>query len=186
MIRTAPFFQLWLTYLLSATAGLMLIGHIVRIADVQAASANGFVIVMVMAVFNTIGRVVGGYLSDSLGRTNALLVVFLIQAVVMFVFTFLNSMLLLAAGIAIAGLAYGALFALFPATTADFFGLKNLGVNYGLIFTSWGVAGIIGPILAGRVVDLTGTYTYSYIVAGTMLLIGAVLIKKVKAPVKKV
>ncbi|ASB49318.1 L-lactate MFS transporter [Alkalitalea saponilacus] len=185
MVKTPAFALLWLTYLLSATAGLMLIGHIVRIVRVQTDSTEGFYIVMVMAIFNTLGRVIGGYLSDSMGRTTALLIVFLIQAGVMFSFSFLDTIFLIGAGIAVAGLAYGALFSLYPATTADFFGLKNLGVNYGLIFTSWGVAGIIGPILAGRVVDLTGTYTWSYIVAGSMLLLGALLIKFVKAPAAK-
>jgi MFS transporter, OFA family, oxalate/formate antiporter len=184
MITKLPFYLLWLTYLLSATAGLMLIGHIVSIVKQQANSTDGFILVMVMAAFNTLGRVVGGFLSDKMGRTNALLLVFLIQAGTMFIFSMLNSMVLLGAGFALAGLSYGALFALFPATTADFFGLKNLGVNYGIIFTSWGIAGIVGPLLAGRVADLTGNYTLSYIVAGGMLLIAALIVKFIKAPAK--
>jgi OFA family oxalate/formate antiporter-like MFS transporter len=137
---------------------------------------------MVFAAFNTAGRIVGGYLSDKLGRTNALLLVFLIQAANMFLFALLTSIPWLAIGLATAGLAYGALFALFPACTADFFGIKNLGVNYGIVFTSWGIAGIIGPLLAGRVADLTGNYNTSYIVAGVMLLGAALLVKLIKAP----
>jgi OFA family oxalate/formate antiporter-like MFS transporter len=186
MVKTRPFYLLWLTYLLSATAGLMLIGHIVSIVKVQTGSESGFIIVMTFAVFNTMGRVLGGVLSDKMGRINALLMVFLVQAVNMFAFSFLNTIPTLAIGIAVAGLAYGALFALFPATTADFFGIKNLGVNYGFIFTSWGIAGIIGPILGGMVADLTGTYSASYLVAGIMLLIGALIVKFIKAPVKTV
>jgi len=182
MIKTRPFILLWLTYLLSATAGLMLIGHIVSIVKVQTGSTNGFVMVMIFAAFNTGGRIAGGFLSDKLGRTNALLVVFLIQAVNMFLFSLLTTIPLLAIGIATAGLAYGALFALFPATTADFFGIKNLGVNYGVVFSSWGIAGIIGPLLAGRVADLTGNYHVSYIVAGIMLLFAALLVKWIRAP----
>ena len=182
MITKRPFILLWLTYLLSATAGLMLIGHIVSIVKVQTGSASGFYLVMVFAAFNTAGRIVGGFLSDKLGRTNALLLVFLIQAANMFIFALLTTIPLLAIGLATAGLAYGALFALFPACTADFFGIKNLGVNYGIVFTSWGIAGIIGPLLAGRVADLTGTYNTSYIVAGVMLLGAALLVKLIKAP----
>jgi OFA family oxalate/formate antiporter-like MFS transporter len=182
MITKRPFILLWLTYLLSATAGLMLIGHIVSIVKVQTGSASGFYLVMVFAAFNTAGRIVGGFLSDKLGRTNALLLVFLIQAANMFLFALLTTIPLLAIGLATAGLAYGALFALFPACTADFFGIKNLGVNYGIVFTSWGIAGIIGPLLAGRVADLTGNYNTSYIVAGVMLLGAALLVKLIKAP----
>lgn len=185
MIKTRSFILLWLTYLLSATAGLMLIGHIASIARAQAGWHAGFVLVVILAVFNTSGRIGGGFLSDKVGRSNAMLIVFLIQAANMFAFSFLHSIPLLIAGTAVAGMAYGALFSLFPANAADFFGIKNLGVNYGLIFTGWGIAGIIGPILAGRVADLTGNYNASYVVAGIMLLMGAFLVKRLKAPVKR-
>jgi OFA family oxalate/formate antiporter-like MFS transporter len=178
------FYLLWLTYLMSATAGLMLIGHIASIAFVQANWKAGFVLVVVLAVFNATGRVSGGFLSDKLGRTNAMLIVFLLQAANMFLFSFFNSIPLLIVGTAIAGLAYGSIFSLFPATTADFFGIKNLGVNYGMVFTGWGIAGVVGPILGGRVVDLTGSYNTSYIIAGIMLLIGAFLVRFIKAPLR--
>lgn len=184
MMKARPFYLLWMTYLLSATAGLMLIGHIVSIVKVQTNSDKGFWIVVIFAIFNTVGRVLGGFLSDKMGRTTALLLVFLIQAVNMFAFSFLTSIPTLAVGIAVAGLSYGALFALFPATTADFFGIKNLGVNYGFVFTSWGIAGIIGPILGGMVADITGTYSASYVVAGVMLLLAAIIVKFIKAPHK--
>jgi len=111
-----------------------------------------------------------------------MLIAFGLQAVNMFVFALFNSIPLLIAGTAIAGLAYGSIFSLFPAITADFFGIKNLGVNYGIIFTGWGVAGVIGPIIGGRVADMTGTYNGSYIVAGVMLVIGVLLVKLIKAP----
>ena len=182
MLKTRSFYLLWVSYLLSATAGLMLIGHMANIADVQASWKAGFLLVVILSVFNALGRVLGGVLSDKTGRTRAMLLVFLIQAANMAAFAWFTSIPLLIAGAAIAGLAYGALFALFPATTADYFGLKNMGVNYGLVFTGWGVAGIIGPILGGIVADSTGTYRISFWVAAAMLLIGAAIIKLVKAP----
>lgn len=185
MIKTRPFILLWLTYLMSATAGLMLIGHIASIAKVQANWEAGFILVVVLAIFNATGRISGGFLSDKVGRTNAMLIAFSLQAVNMFVFALFTSVPLLILGTAVAGLAYGAIFSLFPAVTADFFGIKNMGVNYGIIFTGWGLAGIIGPIIGGRVADLTGTYNGSYLVAGGMLLIGVLLVKLIKAPVLK-
>ena len=185
MIKTRPFILLWITYLMSATAGLMLIGHIASIALVQANWHAGFILVVVLAIFNATGRVSGGFLSDKVGRTNAMLIAFSLQAVNMFVFAMFNSIPLLIMGTAVAGLAYGAIFSLFPAITADFFGIKNLGVNYGIIFTGWGVAGVIGPIIGGRVADLTGAYNGSYIVAGIMLVIGVLLVKLIKVPVQK-
>lgn len=185
MIKTRPFILLWMTYLMSATAGLMLIGHIASIALVQANWKAGFILVVVLAIFNATGRISGGFLSDKVGRTNAMYLAFGLQAVNMFLFAFYTSIPLLILGTAIAGLSYGAIFSLFPAITADFFGIKNLGVNYGIIFTGWGVAGVIGPIIGGRVADLTGAYNGSYIVAGAMLVIGVLLVKLIKAPFLK-
>lgn len=182
MIKTRSFILLWITYLMSAAAGLMLLGHLAGIASVQAKWQAGFILVVILSVFNAIGRVAGGILSDKAGRVNALFIVFLIQAINMFLFSYYQNIPSLIGGAIIAGLAYGSLFALFPAATADFFGIRNLGVNYGLIFTGWGVAGIIGPVLGGIAADITGSYNISFLVSGIMLLTGAVLVKFIKSP----
>lgn len=183
ILKTRQFYLLWLIYLLSATAGLMLIAHMASIAGTQAAWKAGFILVVVLSAFNALGRIIIGFLSDKIGRKSAFMVVFLLQAVNMFIFTFYTSIPLLIIGASVAGLAYGSLFSLMPAITADFFGVKNLGVNYGLVFSGWGIAAIIGPILGGFVVVKTGTYTMSYIVAGVLLLIGSLLINLIKPPI---
>jgi MFS transporter, OFA family, oxalate/formate antiporter len=180
MLQSRIFFLLWISFMMSATAGLMLIGHLANIASVQANWEAGFILVAILAIFNAVGRITGGFLSDTMGRTNALFIVFLIQAANMFLFAFYTTIPALLAGSIIAGLAYGALFALFPAATADFFGLSNLGVNYGLIFTGFGVAGIVGPVMGGMAADYTGTYNVSYVISAIMLLAGAVLVKSIK------
>ncbi|MCK7536763.1 MAG: MFS transporter [Marinilabiliales bacterium] len=64
---------------------------------------------------------------------------------------------------------------LFPATAADYWGTKNLGLNYGILFTAWGVGGVFGPNLAGMIADATGAYTVAYRVAGGMLVFAAML-----------
>jgi len=63
-------------------------------------------------------------------------------------------------GSAMVGFNYGACLSLFPATTADYWGTKNLGFNYGILFTAWGVGGVFGPILAGKIADATGSYMW--------------------------
>lgn len=182
ILKTKQFYLLWLIYLLSATAGLMLIAHMASIAATQAAWQAGFILVVILSAFNALGRIVIGFLSDKIGRNAALVTVFLIQAVNMFVFSSYTSIPLLIIGASVAGLAYGSLFSLMPSITADFFGVKNLGVNYGLVFSGWGIAAVIGPILGGMVVVKTGAYTLSYISAGVLLLIGALLVKLIKTP----
>lgn len=182
ILKTKQFYLLWLIYLLSATAGLMLIAHMASIAATQAAWQAGFILVVILSAFNALGRIVIGFLSDKIGRNAALVTVFLIQAVNMFVFSSYTSIPLLIIGASVAGLAYGSLFSLMPSITADFFGVKNLGVNYGLVFSGWGIAAVIGPILGGMVVVKTGAYTLSYISAGVLLLIGTLLVKLIKTP----
>jgi OFA family oxalate/formate antiporter-like MFS transporter len=182
-IRTPQFYLLWVMYLLASTAGLMLIAHLPSIAAVQADWKTAAVILVpVLAIFNALGRVFAGFLSDKLGRIRAMMLVFFVQAINMFLFTFFTSVPVLMIGSAVAGIAYGAVFSLFPTTTAEFFGMKNLGVNYGMIFTGWGIAGVFGPIIGGLVADKTGSYSYGYIVAGVFLLIATVMVRLLKAP----
>lgn len=186
VLKTPQFYLLWVMYLLAATAGLMLIAHLPSIAVAQADwKTAGFMLVVILSLFNAGGRLGAGVLSDAVGRTRAMMIVFMVQAVNMFLFTFYTSVPTLIIGSAVAGLAYGAVFSLFPTTTAEFFGMKNMGVNYGMIFTGWGVAGVIGPILGGMVADKTGSYSNGYIVAGVFLLIATLLVGTLKSPKAK-
>lgn len=175
MLKTLNFYKLWIMYAFTSSAGLMIIGHIANIAKKQAQWENGYLLVVLLAIFNTLGRIIGGFVSDKFGHSNTMRFVFLLQAVNMAFFGQYLSSGTLAVGVAIAGLCYGALFSVFPAATAESYGIKNLGVNYGLVFTAWGFGGVIGPLLAARILDSTGSYNASYIVSAVLLIIaGAV------------
>ena len=183
MLRTGQFYQLWIMFILSASAGLLIIGNITLIAQDQAPQWDkAFVLVMVVAIFNTLGRFLSGFVSDRIGRTNTMVLAFVLQAVNMFMFVQYKTPELLIFGSAFTGLCYGTIFTLFPAATADFYGVRNLGVNYGTVFTAFGVAGVTGSVLGGRVRDLFGAYTYAFITCGIMLLAGAVLAFLLRAP----
>ncbi len=176
MLRTARFYQLWLMFVLSASAGLMIIMHIAIIAQEQAhVDRWGFWLVALLALCNSLGRVCSGVLSDRLGRSRTLMLAFLLQAVNMFAFNQYTTPGLIVFGAALTGLCYGAVFTLFPATTADLYGVRNLGVNYGLLFTAFGVAGVTGPYLGGKLRDVVGSYTPAYTLSALMLLAGAAL-----------
>lgn len=182
MLRTTTFYQLWCMMILAASAGLMLIAHIAIIAKEQAQLGWGAAPVALLAIFNTTGRVVSGFVSDRIGRTRTMVLAFGLQALNMFVFANYTTPELLVFGSAFTGLCYGAIFTLMPAAIADFYGLRHLGVNYGLLFTGFGVAGIVGPILGGQIRDHFGTYRPSYTIAAVMLLIGVVLALRTRAP----
>ena len=186
IIRSATFRKLWLMYFWATSAGLMIMAHIATIAKTQAGWENGFYLVMTFAVCNAISRLVAGYLSDHFGRLRLMLIIFLLQAVNLMMFAFYGTPALLTLGTATTGLAYGAAFALFPLATADYFGIKNFGGNYGLVFTAWGCAGILGPILSGWVVDMTGRYCIAYIVSALLLFAASLLVVTIRPREKPV
>jgi MFS family permease len=185
MLRTPQFYLLWLMFCFAASAGLLIIGHLAKISQIQGGITWGFILVAVLAVANASGRILAGWISDKLGRTNTMLIVFSIQAANMFLFASYGSVTLLLVGSILTGLAYGALLSLFPSVTFDYFGLKNAGINYGLVFSAWGAAALIGPIIGGRAADLTGGYGASYMISGILLLIAAAISFVTRAPAAK-
>jgi MFS family permease len=177
MLRTPAFYSLWLQYACAATAGLMIIGHMAKIVAVQSANTIqiGFVFVALLASFNAGGRVFAGIISDKIGRIVTLASVCTMQALAMFLFHGFTTIGGFVLGSAVVGFSYGACLSLFPATTADRWGTKNLGLNYGVLFTAWGVGGVAGPTLAGKIADATGSYAAAYNVAGGLLVFAVLL-----------
>lgn len=185
MLGTKHFWLMWLMFTFSATSGLMVIGHIKPFAIASGAdAAMAGAAVGILAIFNAAGRILWGWISDKIGRRYAMLTMFILQGFMMLILIKMGgSSASLAIAAAWVGFNFGGNFALFPSATADFFGTKNLGVNYGLVFTSYGLAGIIGPIIGGTVFDITGSYVHAFTLAGVLCLIAVVLsfgIKKVK------
>jgi OFA family oxalate/formate antiporter-like MFS transporter len=182
MLRTGQFYQLWLMMILSASAGLMIITQVAMIAKEQANWKWGFVPIAILAIFNTVGRLVSGWLSDRIGRTRTMTLAFLLQAVNMLAFNYYTTPGLVVFGSAFTGLCYGTIFTLMPAATADFYGIRNLGVNYGLVFTAFGVAGVVGPLLGARINDQFKSYFWAYVISAAMLVLGALMAMLTKPP----
>jgi OFA family oxalate/formate antiporter-like MFS transporter len=175
MLRTGQFFQLWLLMVLSVSAGMMIITQVVFIAKEQANWDLGYVPLAILAIFNTFGRLLAGALSDRIGRTRTMTLAFLLQAANMLAFSHYTTRQLVVFGAAFTGLCYGGFFTLMPAATADFYGVRNLGVNYGLVFTAFGVAGVVGPLLGAGINDQFKSYDYAYLISAAMLAVGALL-----------
>ena len=129
-----------------------------------------------LALFNGLGRIVWGTISQKLGARKSIGIMTLLQAGMLFMLPKMGSteMALTVAACWI-GFNFGGNFALFPLAAAESFGTKNLGANYGALFTSYGVGGIIMPILAGRVWDTLGSYSWAFMIAGAIC-IGATLL----------
>ena len=187
MVRTPQFALLWAMYAFSAFAGLMIIGHMAKIAAAQLTSIDlGFLLVAVLAVGNASGRVVAGIVADKIGGTRTMFGVFVLQAVLMGALALSGSVATLVPVAAAVGFCYGANLSLFPSTTAEYFGTKNLGANYGLVFTAWGVGGVFGSLTAGTIVDSTGSYALSYAIAAGLCIVAALLSFATKPPAPRV
>jgi MFS transporter, OFA family, oxalate/formate antiporter len=185
ILVTGQFWVLWWMFFLGAGVGLVLIGSATEF--VPSLKGAGFLVVVVMAVGNASGRVLAGTLSDRIGRQTTLLAVFLLQAVMVLLLLFVDKpVVAVLAVFVVAGGSYGANLALFPAAAKDYFGLKGFGLNYGMLFTAWGVGGFIlsqvkgylkdtftGPSLTGT--SMTAGFQYALILAVALLLVAASL-----------
>lgn len=172
MLRTKDFYKLWTMFIFGSTAGLMITGHIAHIAKVQVGWEAGFVLVILISIFNTLGRFSGGIISDEIGRSKTLKMTFLLQLINLALFSYYKTPVAMSIGVAVVGFCYGSNFSIFPAAVIDQFGLKHYGMNYGILFTAWGVGGVIGPMLAAMVYDRTGDYHLAYGLAAALLAVG--------------
>jgi OFA family oxalate/formate antiporter-like MFS transporter len=183
MLHTPQFYLIFLTFAVSAGAGLMSIG-LMKLYPMEALQAAGYSLAeasaiagTAMAVFfslaNGVGRIVWGMLSDKLGRKNSVILMAGSQGLVLLAFTAMaGNEELLYLGATLIGFNFGGNFALFPALTADEFGNHSIGQNYPYIFLSYGVGGIVFPILGGMLGDL-GNFPLAFAVCGVACLIGA-------------
>ena len=173
MLRTPQFYGLWIAYALGTTAGQMTISQLVpfaRSAGLGAAVAT--LALPVTAAGNAGGRILSGWLSDALGRVNTLRLMVLLSAIAMpALFAWRADAVLFFVLVACVYWCYGTQLSVFASATADLYGTRNLGLNYGVLFTAWGVAGIFGPIIGGRVFDAFGDYRYAFYAASALSVI---------------
>ncbi|HAS6994935.1 TPA: MFS transporter [Vibrio parahaemolyticus] len=175
MLKTPQFYSLWIMYAFAASVGLMIIGNITTIASVQANLPNAVYLASILAVFNSGGRVAAGMLADKIGGVRTLLLAFVLQGVNMVLFATFDSEFTLIIGTAIAAVGYGTLLAVFPTLTAEFYGLKNYGTNYGVLYTAWGIGGVIGAAVVGFSMTNGDGYTLAYTISSAMMAVCIVL-----------
>ena len=201
MLRTPQFYAIWLVFASSAIAGLMVI-YCIQLFGIDALEHRGVQNAIVVtgtamawyAIFNGLGRILWGMISDRIGRKAAIVSMSVFQGLIMLAmyhgFISFGLALGLIVGACVIGFNYGGIFALFPAITADYFGDKQVGRNYGWVFTAYGVAGLLGPLLAGVFKDSAAAggspivWMAPFIIAGVACLVGALIMLFTRAPAK--
>jgi OFA family oxalate/formate antiporter-like MFS transporter len=210
---------LWVTYLAGSTAGLMIIMKaapiwqsfsLATVVEIPvphehfvAVSSAAAMAVAVLAIFNAAGRILWGRVSDSFGRERTLMLMFILCGLLLLGLDWMRAYPLYLLGVSMIALCFGGYLALYPAVAADYFGTRNIGVNYGLLFTAYGAGGLLGPHLAAslmhdaggieyQVRDATdalatqlfqlGEYHTAFLAAGVICLAAAALTLAVRAP----
>ncbi len=194
MLRTPQFYMIFLTFLFVASAGLMSIG-LMKLFPSEALQANGFsaekasaMAGTAMAIFfslaNGIGRIAWGAISDKLGRKTSIIIMTGTQGLLVILFQWMaGTPALLYLGATLIGFNFGGNFALFPTITADTFGTRHVGQNYGWVFLAYGVGGIFGPIMGGKLGDMNN-FPLAFTIAGCACLLAAGVISMTKPPRK--
>ncbi|PKN35386.1 MAG: MFS transporter [Deltaproteobacteria bacterium HGW-Deltaproteobacteria-19] len=222
MLKTPQFYFLWITYFAGCTAGLMIIMNITNMWQApsmiemaktmptitkdafKTIADQGALAVMIVAILNAAGRLVWGQVSDVIGRKNTLYILFAFAGVIMLVLKMFTSYPLYLFGVCSIGFCFGGYLGLYPAITADYFGTKNVGANYGLMFAAYGAGGLFGPWLAPKLMSIVGQipyeamdkgiqvvkqfgagdYSTSFIISGVMCLASIAIIWMLKQPSK--
>ncbi len=187
MLKTPQFYLLWITYFAGCMAGLMIIMNITNMwqspSMIDLAKAmptvskdafktvadQGALAVMIVAILNAAGRLVWGQVSDIIGRKTTLMILFAYAGVIMMLLNTFTSYTMFLVGVCSVGFCFGGFLGLYPAVTADYFGTKNVGANYGFMFAAFGAGGLLGPWLAPKLMTIVGQIPYEAMDKGAMV-----------------
>ncbi len=181
VLRYPQFYLLWLMFCFTTGVGITFVTHLTRIVDVQTGYEKGYIMVALFAFFNAVGRLVAGWLSDRVGRSKAMILVFGTMTLALLYILFIQAPLAMGLAITVLGMTYGGLYSIFPAATVSYFGEENFGANFGLIFTGLAVAGIF-PLIAGYLFEQQGNFNSTFILLLIISMVAVLLSFLIKDP----
>lgn len=178
MLRTPQFYVMYVMFVLMATGGLLVTAQAGPIAESWGYSAAALTLAASLSpLANAASRIFWGWASDRLGRENAMVIAFMLQAICLF--------LVLAVGrisggwfafsLVLVYFTWGEIYSLFPSTVADYFGSKHATSNYSVLYTAKGVASIIGGWFGAFLFEQFGSWSVGFYGSAVMALIAAVM-----------
>ncbi len=177
VVTMPQFYLLWMQLFVNVIGGITIISNAVFIlADLTKLSAAAVAPLFgLVSVFNAIGRLLWGAISDRIGCNHSFAAMFVFQAVTLFLLSNVHEFTFALAGFSVILLCCGGGFGTMPSYNAQYFGTRFMGLNYGLILSAWGLAGLVGPILVARAKDLTGSFTGMLPIIAMVLLMSVIL-----------
>jgi len=191
MLQTPQFYVLYLAMLMMGIGGLMVTANAAAVGkSLGIGSAFVTVALSLNSVANGAGRFFWGWVSDHLGRERTMVIAFLLQSL------FLASVLtvgklsgpLFIISLALVFFTWGEVYSIFPSVTADFFGAKNASSNYSFMYSTKGVASIIGGGIAALLFERTGSWNAVFYGSAVLALCSAFIamaLRKMPLPAKQ-
>jgi len=171
MVRTPVFYVVLAMFVMGISSGIMLMGHASPIlqSTLKLTPAKAAAIVGFLSLFNTCGRLFWGWALDRFGKYTVIFSLFILQGIAMVLLSTLSSYLPFVIVMLSVGLCYGGFATIIAPVTADMFGMKNLSSNYGLMYIAYGIAGVVGPMMASKLKELNnGSYSQAFLVAAVL------------------
>jgi MFS transporter, OFA family, oxalate/formate antiporter len=172
MLKSYKFYLMWFIFFISAGSGLMVISNISGLAKASMGH-SAFIAVAIMAIGNASGRVIAGIVSDKISKSLTLSIILIFQSSLMFLSWLLldasASTVVIIIFATFIGFNYGTNLSLFPSFVKGFWGMKNFGLNFGILMSAWGLGGFVFSKLSQALFASTGSHDTSFIIAGSSL-----------------
>lgn len=184
MLGTKQVYLLFIMLFTSCMSGLYLIGMVkdigVQLVGLSAATASNAV--AMVAIFNTLGRIILGPLSDKIGRLKIVTGTFVVMASSVLVLSFVDlNYGIYFVCVASVAFCFGGNITIFPAIVGDFFGMKNHSKNYGIVYQGFGFGALAGSFIGA----LLGGFKPTFMVIGLLCVVSFIIAMLIQAPNQK-
>lgn len=187
MLKDTRFWLLFAILGLGVFSGMVISSTSAQIGMAQYGLASGALVVSLVSIFNSVGRLFWGGVTDKLGGYNTLVVVYLFTCLCFALLLAFNGNTAVfyccALGV---GFAYAGILVIFPGLTSQNFGMRNQGLNYGFMYFGFAVGAVIAPYVTSAMDKYTGSYNPVFILTIVLLLVGVVLTMVTKSYATKI
>lgn len=181
VFKTKEFWLILAIYALNWMPGQMIFSSVSTICQVQAGWEKGYIAVMAMSIGNGVGRLVSASLTDKFGGRKTMKVLMLIQIINLILFRFYIKPYMILPGIILLGCCVGAGIPLVYVLVSNIYGMKYVGSINALVQLGYAISGVIGPMIAARVLEISGTYMTAYLVNAMLLIFGVLCVGALKS-----
>lgn len=188
MMRTSHFYFMYVAMFIMGVGGLMVTAQLTKLADTFKITAAAVTLAATLnPIANGVSRLSWGWVSDHLGRERTMIIAFLVQAVALVSVPLLapGSDTLFVVTLMLVYYSWGEIYSLFPSMTTDLFGTRNASANYGFVYSTKGVAAIVGGGVAAMLYEKLGSWDVVFYGGAVLAVVSAViayLLSKMPAP----